>query len=221
MAEEIYFIKTNPTIARINLYKKLCGEESTVLGYLDEDRKTSLEIIKTKVIDNVESLTATEFCSIFRWFQSEYKNDNFDQLHDDEEVINQLFIHGIDQFYKIPSEDVKSFNQIISDYQRHSQNTLHYKFDADYFSQFLIYGIFFTALMNQLHNKESENIHLMDYLKPDHAALYSFAESELNATLQDPEKKTIPYRDILYNYFIELYDLTRFYKGSIFKLDKD
>ncbi|MBT2623013.1 MULTISPECIES: hypothetical protein [Chryseobacterium] len=218
MAGEIYFIKTNPTIAKINLYKKLCGEENIVLGYLDEDRKTSLEIIKTKVKENIEDLTPTEFCSIFRWFQSEYKDENPGDSNGEEEVINQLFIHGIDQFYEIPTEDVRSFNQIISDYQRHSKNTLHYKFNADNFSQFLIYGIFFTGLMNQLHNKESENIQLMDYLKPDYKTLYSFAEDEFKATLQDAEKKSIPYRDILYNYFNELYDLTRFYKGCIIKL---
>lgn len=221
MAGEIYFIKTNPTIAKINLYKKLCGEENVVLNYLDDDKKTSLEIIKNKVKDGIENLTAREFCSIFRWFQNEYKDENAENSNNEEEVINQLFIHGIDQFYKIPTADVQGFNQIISDYQKHSQNTLHYKFDAESFSQFLIYGIFFTGLMNQLHKKESENVHLMDYLKPDYKTLYSFAENEFNAILQNTQEEPTPYRDVLYNYFNELYDLTRFYKGSIIKLDKE
>ena len=219
MADEIYFIKTNPTIAKINLYKKLCGKETIVLTYLDEDQKTSLEIIKTKVKDSIENLTAIEFCSIFRWFQSEYKQENPGSNNGEDELINQLFINGIDQFYKIPTNDVESFNQIISDYQKYSHNTLHYKLDAEYFSQFLIYGIFFTGLMNHFHKNKIEDVHLMEYLKPDYTTLYSFAETEFNSVAQNAEKKSLFSHDTLYNYFIELYDLTRFYKGSIIKLD--
>lgn len=219
MAKEIYFIKTNPTIAKINLYNKLCNEENTVINYLDNDKKTNLEIIKDKVKDSIENLNPKEFCSIFHWFQSESENETSNPNIRKEELINQLFIHGIDQFYEIPATDVDSFNQIISDYQNHSQNILHYKFNGENFSQFLIYGIFFTGLINRLHKKEKGNIQLMDYLQPDYKTLFSFAEQELNSTLQNAEKESMYSRDTLYHYFTDLYDLTRFYKGSIIKLD--
>lgn len=70
MAEELYFIKTNPTIAKINLYNKLCCEEKNVLNFLNEDKKTSFELIKTKVKDSVENLTKDELLQIFSWFSN-------------------------------------------------------------------------------------------------------------------------------------------------------
>ena len=48
MAEELYFIKTNPTIAKINLYNKLSREEENILKFLQPEAKKTLETIKEK-----------------------------------------------------------------------------------------------------------------------------------------------------------------------------
>lgn len=219
MAEEIYFIKTNPNIAKINLYNKLCSEEETVLNFLDEDRKTSFEIIKTKVKDSIENLSPEEFRSIIHWFENEYKDTNSDQ-NNNEEVINQLYVHGIDQFYDIPPPNVKNFSQILADYQDHSQNSLSYKSNAENLSPFLIYGLFFTGLVSQFYQKENPNLLLMDFLKTEHKTIYSFAEDKFDSGLKNSENQFIDYSEpILHQYFAELYDLTRFYKGPIIKLD--
>ncbi|ASK30434.1 hypothetical protein CEY12_10080 [Chryseobacterium sp. T16E-39] len=221
MAEEIYFIKTNPTIAKINLYKKLCSEEDIVLNYLDDDKKTSLEVIKAKVSDSVENLTPDELRSIFHWFHTEYNDKTSDPEECKEEIINQLFINGIDQFYEIPSTDAPNFNQIITDYQKYSHSNLNYKFNAENFSPFLIYGIFFTGLINRFHKKENSQILLMDFLKPDFKTLYSFAEEEFNSGVKNQEKESLyGFDSVLSTYFGELYDLTRYYKDPIIKLDE-
>ena len=115
MAEELYFIKTNPVTAKINLYNKLCREEDSILQYMQDDKKTSLELIKKKVLDNVDSLSKEELLNLFEWFNAKYKTDP-------EEVKTQLFIHGIDLFYEIPqSSNIQSFQQILSDYEKYSK----------------------------------------------------------------------------------------------------
>ncbi|HCR75182.1 MAG TPA: hypothetical protein DIW37_02000, partial [Chryseobacterium sp.] len=94
MAEKLYFIKTNPVAAKINLYNKLCREEETALQFLKKDQKTSLELIKKKVLENAESLGKEEVEDIFNWFASKYSSDP-------EEMKTQLFVHGLDIFYEI------------------------------------------------------------------------------------------------------------------------
>lgn len=205
MAEEIYFIKTNPIIAKINLYNKLCREEKNVLYFLDEDKKTSFEIIKTKVSESIESLTKEELLCIFSWFNNEYQSNR-------EEVKTQLFINGIDIFYEILSEvDVKNFHEILFDYENYTKQNIDFIVDSQNFNQFLVYGIFYTDMMK----KESNKI-LSNYLKLDYKVLYSFAENQFNSKNQNLEtENTIPN---LYHYFVDLYDLTKFYKGCIIKL---
>lgn len=202
MAEELYFIKTNPVIAKINLYNKLCREEKNVLNFLNDDKKTSIEIIKKKVKDSVETLTQEELLQIFNWFNSEYNSDK-------EEVKTQLFINGIDVFYEIPSEShVNSFQKILSDYEKHSSCNLNFISDCENFNQFLIYGIFYTEMIK----KEEESISSR-FLKSDYKNLYILAENQFNLNGIDKGNNVN-----LYNYFAELYDLTKFYKGSIIKL---
>jgi len=204
MAEELYFIKTNPTIAKINLYNKLCREEKNVLNFLSEDKKTSFELIKTKIKDSVESLTKEELLQIFSWFSNEYKTDR-------EEVKTQLFINGIDLFYEIPSTvDVVNFQQILSDYENYSKQKLNHLVDAQHFNQFLIYGIFYTGIKNQ-----DKNISV-DILKQDYKNLYSFAENQFSSNGKIFENEDLVLN--IYNYFTDLYDLTKYYKGSIIKL---
>ncbi|MFP3592503.1 hypothetical protein [Chryseobacterium sp. SIMBA_038] len=204
MAEELYFIKTNPTIAKINLYNKLCREEKNVLNFLSEDKKTSFELIKTKIKDSVENLTKEELLQIFSWFSNEYKSDR-------EEVKTQLFINGIDLFYEIPSTvDVVNFQQILSDYENYSKQKLNHLVDAQHFNQFLIYGIFYTGIKNQ-----DKNISV-DILKQDYKNLYSFAENQFSSNGKIFENEDIVLN--IYNYFTDLYDLTKYYKGSIIKL---
>ncbi|EJL74835.1 hypothetical protein [Chryseobacterium populi] len=206
MAEELYFIKPNPSVAKINLYNKLCREEQSVLDFLEDDKKASLEIIKQKVKDSVENLTKEELLNIFSWFSNNYHSDS-------EEVKTQLFINGIDLFYEIPAtSDVQSFQQILSDYEKYSQRHLNYKVDAEEFNRFLIYGIFYSAMLQ----KDDQNI-VADFLKTEHKMLFSFAEEQFKANnegliLENASQKNI------YNYFSDLYDSTKFYKGSIIKL---
>jgi hypothetical protein len=204
MAEELYFIKTNQVAAKINLYNKLCREEDNVLPFLKDDKKTSLELIKKKVQENIDSLSQEEVLSIFDWFKAKYNSDP-------EEVKTQLFVHGIDVFYEIPSSSqVEKFQQIFSDYKKYSQANFRHIFDSENFNHFLIYGIFFTGLIDR--EKSQENF-LFDYLKSDYKDLYSFAENEFNE-----KKSDLLFQPNIYNCFSDLYDCTKFYKGSIIEL---
>lgn len=204
MTEELYFIKTNPNIAKINLYNKLCREEENFQNFLRPDAKISLEVIKDKVKDSVEELTREELLNIFLWFSKAYPSDH-------EEIKTQLFINGIDLFYEIQKPvHTETFLRVLSEYEKLSRENLNYIVNAQNFNQFLIYGIFLTEMINREQGKE--NI-LSDYLKPDYPALYTLAEnhSELK-TLDDKNNAD------LQKYFNDLYDLTKFYKGSIIQL---
>lgn len=207
MAEELYFIKTNPTIAKINLYNKLSREEEHILKFLQPDAKNSLETIKEKVKNSVEELTQEELLLIFQWFHKVYSSDH-------EETKTQLFINGIDLFYEIPTTvHAENFLQILSDYEKLLKQDMNYIVDAKNFNQFLIYGIFLTEMINRKQN--SDNI-LCEYLKPDNQSLYLLAENQCG--LKDFDPAIIP---DLQHYFTDLYDLTRFYKGSIIKLEQE
>ncbi|MDR6547955.1 hypothetical protein J2810_004041 [Chryseobacterium rhizosphaerae] len=202
MTEELHFIKTNPNIAKINLYNKLCREEENILNFLQTNNTAQLETIKEKVKESVDELTKEELMNIFSWFSHMYSSDP-------EETKTQLFIHGIDLFYEIPSNDkVQSFQQILSDYEKYSQQPMGYIVNSQNFNQFLIYGIFITALLH----KDQENI-LCDYLKADHQDLYVLAENQLYLKESDIQNSTN-----LQLYFNDLYDMTKFYKGSIIQL---
>ncbi|MDN3691593.1 hypothetical protein QWZ06_04665 [Chryseobacterium tructae] len=204
MTEELYFIKTNPNIAKINLYNKLCREEENFLSFLQPDGKASLEIIKDKVKDSVEELTREELLNIFSWFSKAYPSDH-------EEIKTQLFINGIDLFYEIQSPlHTQNFLQILANYEQLSKENLNYIVNAQNFTQFLIYGIFLTEMISKEQGKE--NI-LSDYLKPDYQSLYALAENHSEVKNLDEKSNTD-----LQRYFNDLYDLTKFYKGSIIQL---
>lgn len=190
MAEEIYFIKTNPTIARINLYNKLCREEKNILDFLDDDKKTSLEIIKTKVQGSINSLTKDEFLSIYNWI----KNTCI-PAHDttiEEEIKTQLFINGMDLFFEIPTKNsAKSFSHLLSRYEALTGHHLPFISEAKDFNQFLIYSIFYTGrlklffdLSDQKNDPADEHIFMqLDMLKPNYKDLYELAEQEFNIGL--------------------------------------
>lgn len=203
MAEKLYFIKTNPVVAKINLYNKLCREEEHVLQFLEEDKKTSLELIKKKTLHHIDDISKEELEGILQWFNARCNADP-------EELKAQLFIHGIDIFHEISdSSEAEIFHRILSDYAKHSEISLGYKTDADTFNQFLIYGIFFSGMMNE---KDSTNFHF-DYLKAGNKNLYSLAESILQ------EKTSVATQaPKVHQHFSELYDCTKFYKGNILKL---
>lgn len=203
MAEELYFIKTNPNIAKINLYNKLCREKEEIIRFLHDDAKVSLEIIKNKVKDSIDQLSKEELTSLFTWFTNAYPKDS-------EEARTQLFIHGIDVFYEIPKkENVQSFEDLLSDYENYSKQNLDFMVDARHFNQFLVYGLFFTDIA--LEKKGSCTV-LSHYLKKDYPALYALAEDQFRT-------KGSEYNNLdLQHYFGELYDLTKYYKGSVIKL---
>lgn len=203
MAEKLYFIKTNPVVAKINLYNKLCREEEHILQFLEEDKKTSLELIKKKTLHHIDDISKEELEGILKWFNARCSDDP-------EELKVQLFIHGIDIFHEISdSPETETFHQILSDYEKHLEISLGYKTDADTYNQFLIYGIFFSGMMNKNSDK---NFHF-DYLKSGNKDLYSIAEEAVN------EKKygEFPAAEI-HRHFSELYDGTKFYKGNILML---
>ncbi|WP_426479768.1 hypothetical protein ACP3T3_10230 [Chryseobacterium sp. CBSDS_008] len=207
MAEELYFIKTNPTIAKINLYNKLSREEENILKLLSPDAKDTLENIKNKVKDSLEELTQDELLLIFQWFSKAYPSDR-------EETKTQLFINGIDLFYEIPTTvHAENFLHILSDYEKLLKQDMNYIVDSRNFNQFLIYGIFLTDIINR--EQHPDNI-LCEYLKPDNQSLYLLAENQCG--IKEFDHTIIP---DLQHYFTDLYDLTKFYKGSIIKLEQE
>ncbi|WPO82060.1 hypothetical protein SD427_14985 [Chryseobacterium sp. JJR-5R] len=208
MAEKLYFIKINPVAAKINLYNRLCREEDhQVLDFLGEDKKTSLELIRKKVRENAEGLSGEELLGIVNWFSTQHASDP-------EEMKTQLFVHGIDLFYEITSSvHTEHFLQVLSDYEKNSQITISHFTDSENFNRFLVYGIFFTGLVNK---EKTENDYLFETLKSEHAKIYSLAENEYHA--KNPAQ-TVP--EDLYDYFKNLFDSTRFYKGGVIKLHSD
>lgn len=192
MAEELYFIKTNPTIAKINLFNKLCREEKGIINFLEEDKKTSLEIIKTKVQDSINTFTQDEFLSIYYWLQNTCSHDNKDQ----EEIKTQLFINGIDLLFEIPSKShIRSFQHLISDYERHTGHHLSFVSESKDFNQFLIYAIFYTGKLHLFFNENSQQEDTVDelvlmqlnILKFSYKDLYELAELEFNTRLLEFE----------------------------------
>ncbi|WP_449389380.1 hypothetical protein [Chryseobacterium lineare] len=202
MAEKLYFIKTNPVTAKINLYNKLCSEENQVIEFLKEDKKTSLEIIKKKTQENIESLSKEELICIFDWFEKTYGADT-------EKMKTELFVHGIDIFYDISNSlCIKNFSHILSGYEDYLQTKLSFIVNSESFNHFLIYGIFFTGMAN------SEEKYLFNFLKQDHNILYSLAEKGY-----DEKRYGITLQPEMYQYFSDLYDATKFYRGSVIELD--
>lgn len=202
MAEELYFLKMNAVVAKINLYNKLCREENTVLHFLEKDSKASFELIKNKIQGGIHSLSKEEILNLLSWINHQCNADR-------EELKIQLFSNGIELFYEIiEASQVKKFQQIISDYEKISQKNLNFIIDSENFNQFLIFGIFFTTLA--LKEKAEENI-CYNFLKADHPTLYSLAAEQVNSTNFETDTA-------LNRYFYDLHDLTKYYKGSIIKL---
>lgn len=203
MAEKLYFIKINPVAAKINLYNKLCRDEDQVLEFLEEDKKTSLELIRKKVQGDIQTLSKEELLCIFSWFNTKYASDP-------EEMKTQLFVHGIDLFYEITSPmPIENIRQIMSDYEKHTSVKISQITDSENFNQFLIYGIFFTGLMNKTNNGD----YLFDTLKSQHTKTYSLAENEYHSKNSEQ-----PISKNTYEEFKALFDCTRFYKGPIIEL---
>ncbi|WP_294303953.1 hypothetical protein [uncultured Chryseobacterium sp.] len=204
MAEKLYFIKTNPVVAKINLYNKLCREEEHVLQFLQDDKKTSLELIKKKTLHHIDDISKEELLDIFRWFDAKCDADP-------EELQAQLFTHGIDIFHEISgASDVEAFHGILADYEKHANISLGCKTDSEVFNPFLIYGIFFSGMIN----KNGEIDFHFDYLKSGYSSLYSLAE-----TAYQEHKSNMP-KPEMHRHFSELYDSTKFYKGNIIRLHR-
>jgi len=198
MKDRLYFIKTNPVSAKINLYHKLCGEENSMLEFMEDDKKASLEIIKRKTADNIKDLSREEFLCIFNWFNARYGSD-------DEELKTQLFIHGIDLFYDISNPlCVENFSKILTDYEVYLDYRFSFLINSESFNHFLIYGIFFTGMYH------SEEKYLFDFLKHEHKVLYALAEKGY-----EEKRYGLILQPEMYQYFSDLYDNTRFYKDSV------
>lgn len=198
MKDRLYFIKTNPVSAKINLYHKLCGEESSMLTFMEDDKKASLEIIKRKTADNIENLSREEFACIFNWFHARYGSD-------EEELKTQLFIHGIDLFYDISNPlCIENFSKILTDYQEYLDNKFPFIINSESFNHFLIYAIFFTGI------HYSEEKYLFDFLKQEHKVLYALAEKGY-----EEKRYGLVLQPEMYRYFSDLYDATKFYKGAV------
>ncbi|MDH6250753.1 hypothetical protein M2347_000480 [Chryseobacterium sp. H1D6B] len=229
MAEELYFIKTNPTVAKINLYNRLCSEENSILHFLKEDSKDRLKTIKDKLKDSIDTLTQEELGIILSWFYDKYGSNSLS--NSSEEVKMKLYIHGIEIFFEIPSAAlVKKFQEILTKYNCHSQCHFNYIMNSKEFNDFLIYGIFYTGMLtlflekHDQKNNKGESISLViDSLKPNYPSLYQYAETDFNSNLEDfktyiSQHPAEPDTAAIFDDFKELYDLTRFYKGTIIKL---
>ncbi|KIC63358.1 hypothetical protein [Chryseobacterium taiwanense] len=221
MAEELYFLKTNPLVAKINLYNKLCNEEEDVLRFLNGDKKINLELIKDKLQDSIEYLSPDELRQLFNWFKFQYASNSVNgTVNNNEEVKTQLYVNGIDLFHEIPSALTKPFDRILNDYENANQCSLEYISDAEKFNKFLLYGLFYTSLAQE--DDEEKRI-LVDYLKSQHPAMYEAAQAEFKEKIgktgltEDLNSKGI----ILFDNFSELYDSTKFYKGSIIQINSD
>lgn len=217
MAEELYFLKTNPLVAKINLYNKLCNEEDDVLRFLNEDKKTNLEVIKNKLQDSIETLSPDELRQLFDWFKFQYNSASVNGNLNNDEVKTQLYINGIDLFHEIPSDLTQTFDRILNDYEKVNQTHLQYLSDSEKFNKFLLYALFYTSFALE---DDSEKRILTDYLKSQHPSIYESAQSvfkeKINHTgfTEDLNTKGI----ILFDNFSELYDSTKFYKGSIIQI---
>jgi hypothetical protein len=217
MAEELYFLKTNPLVAKINLYNKLCNEEDDVLRFLNNDKKTSLELIKDKLQDSIEYLTPDELRQVFNWFKFQYAATSVNGQGNNEEVKTQLYINGIDLFHEIPSVLTKTFDGILNDYEKANQCDLQYISDAEKFNRFLLYGLFYTSLAQE---NDVEKRILIDYLKSQYPAIYETAQSEFNEKINKTNlTEDLHSTGIIFDNFSELYDSTKFYKGSIIQIN--
>ncbi len=217
MAEELFFIKPNPVVAKINLYNKLCNEEGDFLRFLNGDKKTSLELIKNKLQDSIETLSPEELRQLFDWFKFQYNSVSVNGSLSNDEVKTQLYINGIDLFHEIPSDLTQTFGSILNDYEKVNQIHLQYLSDAEKFNKFLLYALFYTSFALE---DDSEKRILTEYLKSQHPSIYESAQSvfkeKINQTgfTENLNTKGI----ILFDNFSELYDSTKFYKGSIIQI---
>lgn len=193
MAEELYFIKTNPVVAKINLYNKLCREEEIVINFLDDDKKTSLEIIKNKVKDSINTLSQDEFFNVVSWITAPYQEDS-------NEAETQLYINGMDLFYEIPSKTpVRSFHEILSDYQCIIEQDFSISVNADDFNNFLVYGIFFSGLVSLFLDQhyylnpdtDKDLLLLIKTLKSSYGKLYELAQTEFDSNIKVLEEDLI------------------------------
>ncbi|WP_426279118.1 hypothetical protein ACN9MN_07775 [Chryseobacterium sp. S-02] len=217
MAEELYFLKTNPLVAKINLYNKLCNEEDTILRFLNDDKKTSLELIKNKLQDSIEHLSPDELRQLFNWFKFQYNSNPVNGNENNEEVKTQLYINGIDLFHEIPSGLTQTFDHILNDYEKASQCNLQYISDAEKFNRFLLYGLFYTSLAQE---DDNEKRILIDYLKSQYPSIYEAAQSEFKEKKNGAGfSKDLHSETVLFDNFSELYDATKFYKGSIIQIN--
>ncbi|WEK68107.1 MAG: hypothetical protein P0Y62_09490 [Candidatus Chryseobacterium colombiense] len=211
MAEELYFIKPNPVVAKINLYHKLCNEEDNFLRFLNTDQQVNLETIKNKLQDSIETLSPKELRQLFDWFKFQYNS----VIND--EVKTQLYINGIELFHEIPPVPAKMYDSILNDYEKVNQCDLQYISAADQFNKFLLYGLFYTSFTQEVN---TEKRILIDYLKTQHTTIYEAAQAEFkektNQTNFTEDLNTSGI--VLFDNFSELYDSTKFYKGSIIQL---
>lgn len=217
MAEELYFLKTNPLVAKINLYNKLCNEEDNVLPFLHDDKKTSLELIKNKLQDSIEYLSPDELRQLFNWFTFQYNSNTVNGNENNEEVKTQLYINGIELFHEIPPVLTQTFDRILHDYEKANQSNLKYISDAEQFNRFLLYGLFYTSLAQE---DDDEKRILIDYLQSQYPSIYEMAQSEFKEKINGTEfSKDLNSEAILFDNFSELYEATKFYKGSIIKIN--
>lgn len=203
MAEKLYFIKTNSVAAKINLYNRLCREEEQVLRFMEDDPKTSFELIKKKVQENnITNFSREEISGIFKWFVAMHGPDS-------EEIKTQLFIHGLDVFYEISEPGLREgFLHLLSEYENRTQMRLASAAPSEHFIPFLIFGIFLSGLADNTEH------YLFGFLQSQYQDLYRLAEKEHRENLpgkHDPAE--------LYRCFSELYDEVKFYKGFIIRLN--
>lgn len=111
-------------------------------------------------------------------------------------------------FYEIPEPlCIENFSKMLKDYEGYLDNKFSFIMNSESFNHFLIYGIFFTGMAN------SEEKYLFHFLKQEHKVLFALAEKGY-----DEKRYGLVLQPDMYQYFSDLYDCTKFYKGSVIML---
>ncbi|MBS7255138.1 hypothetical protein [Flavobacterium branchiicola] len=158
MAEELYFLKLNPNVAKIKLVHFLnVKDEFSYREYINKHSNKSLifdDILK-KIEVNIELLSRDEFMSIFYWFyrRIESLNSNLNYTDQEEKLHNQLSNCGMELFFEIPSKTpVRKFHSVLNDYEC-QKTDLSFICKSEEFNDFLKYGICFTGELFLFLNK--------------------------------------------------------------------
>jgi hypothetical protein len=160
MSEELYFFKFEKDRAKKNLISLIDHEQH--LRYKDylkqnspiyHDKSVIFDVIKSKINEDVATLTVDELWSLFNWF---YKNHepNFtliDYTQAYHSLISKMKDNGLDLFYEITSKtQVRVFHDMLNDYEWLSETQFDNRSpeNVSRLREFIDYLICYTGKLN-------------------------------------------------------------------------